>query len=143
MESSYSKYFVFNIQIFTCISQHLYTSQISYYNYQKLIETLIFKATEGDFAICYYDYLNQILVLTRDMFGKRSLLLQFDEMSNVAVMSASVYPQKYEIFELPSNAVFFIATSETTGIPINGVGQMFQFAVNYSFNDYVRHRFTL
>ena len=72
------------------------------------------------------------------MFGKRSVLLQFDEANNVAVMSASVYPQNFELFELPANAVFFIATSETTGIPINGVGQMYQFAVNYSFNDYVR-----
>lgn len=70
------------------------------------------------------------------MFGKRSLLVQFDEQGSVAVMSASVLSQEYEVFEVPANSILFIATSDTTGFPANGtsISQNFQFAVNHSVN---------
>ena len=54
----------------TKICSDLFSNKISYYQYQNKFEILFFKLIEGDYAISFYDNLNQILILTRDMFGK-------------------------------------------------------------------------
>ena len=119
-------------EIFNCISLLLNLNKISLNMYKNLFEGIIYEAIEGDFAIWFYDNINQILVLSRDMFGKRSLLIQFDNNNSIAIMSASVLDQNYEIYEVPANAMIFLATSDTTwalsdNININDV---FSFTIN-------------
>ena len=123
-------------EIFNCISLLLNLNRITLNQYKELFEGIIYEAMEGDFAIWFYDNINQILVLSRDMFGKRSLLVQFDDNNSIAVMSTSILDQSYEIYEVPANAMIFLATSDTTwalsgGVDVNDV---FSFTINSNEN---------
>ena len=91
----------------------------------------------GDYTILFYDQINEILILTRDMFGKRSLLVQFDDSNTMCITSSSILSTDFRIFDVPANSILFIAMSETTGIPSDLSGSsddIYQFAVLESVN---------
>lgn len=56
----------------------------------------ILSNTIGDFALVYYDALNQKLVIAKDVFGKRSLLLGFSE-CGFAISSRAINEQGEEV----------------------------------------------
>ena len=103
----------------TKICSDLFTQKISFSEYQEQFKTLFYKCLEGDYAVCFYDNMNQILILTRDMFGKRSLMVAFSEEGPLTIMSTSVFPIGAKVYEVPANSILFIATSEMTGMPEN------------------------
>lgn len=49
----------------------------------------------GDFAFVYYDQLNSKLVIAKDVFGKRSLLLGFSE-DGFTVSSRAINEEEVE-----------------------------------------------
>ena len=75
------------------------------------MKRVLFDEIEGDYALCYYDYLNGLLILSRDMFGKRSLMMMVDKEGNLQISSTSILPDS-EAYELRANSIMIINLME-------------------------------
>lgn len=51
---------------------------------------LVFNA---DFALIYIDYLNKKIIISKDLFGKRSLLLAFYKTGELCISSCALHFQ--------------------------------------------------
>jgi asparagine synthetase B (glutamine-hydrolysing) len=66
----------------------------------------IINEIDGDFAIVYHDVINNKLVLARDFFGKRSLLLALHNSHLIGCSNQIKGVKQY--YEIPSNAIIVI-----------------------------------
>jgi len=87
----------------------------------KLYSELFFRihrSLESDHALVYYDNLNKKVLINRDLFGKRSLLLIRFIKNGVFFFSSNInlelyeliknYPDEISVFEVPANTVIII-----------------------------------
>jgi asparagine synthetase B (glutamine-hydrolysing) len=76
----------------------------------------LFNDIESDHAFCYIDRINNKVILSRDIFGKRSLLLVYILEYNVVMICSAIPKSLYElrnskniiIIEIPANSLVII-----------------------------------
>jgi asparagine synthetase B (glutamine-hydrolysing) len=101
---------------------------------------------ESDHAFVYTDLLNQKIILNRDMFGKRSLILIFLKKENLFIITSvltqsfcKLHPGDVEIIEVPANSliIFDLISNQKINFFLNNkipYPHMMRFKNSISFN---------
>ena len=70
----------------------------------------------NDVTFVFIDKLNDIMIIYKDIFGKRSLLIQFNELSQELLISSSVVFDNssggVSCFEMPANSLLAFRKEE-------------------------------
>ena len=68
-------------------------------------------------SLVYFDWLNGLIFAYRDVFGKRSLILLWDEMNQILGFSSTMLGfNMNSAFELPSDSLTVLRTDENLNV---------------------------
>ncbi|CDW72582.1 asparagine synthetase domain-containing protein 1-like [Stylonychia lemnae] len=67
----------------------------------------------SDMSFAFLDKINDVMIIYRDIFGKRSLIIDYDEKLQSLMLSSSLLEESTSCFEVPSNSYLAILTDGT------------------------------